>query len=67
MQLGSVARNPPPPKVVIARFIDLVGTMLFTGSMFILFGLTLIAVAFGAEKYRKGLINKIFPHHAIQK
>ena len=52
---------------LIARFIDLVGTMLFTGSMFILFGLTLIAVAFGAEKYRKGLINKIFPHHAIQK
>lgn len=45
---------------IIARFIDLIGTMLFTGSMFILFGTILILIAFLAEKYRKNLINKIF-------
>jgi uncharacterized membrane protein len=45
---------------IIARFVDLIGTMLFTGSMFILFGTVLILIAFLAEKYRKNLINKIF-------
>ena len=52
---------------LIARFIDLVGTMLFTGSMFILFGIVLIAVAYVGEKYRKLLINNIFRNHVTQK
>ncbi len=51
---------------IIARFFDLVGTMLFTGSMFILFGIALILIAFSGEKYRKNLINKIFKNHVIQ-
>jgi len=52
---------------LIARFIDLIGTMLFTGSMFILFGIALISIAYIGEKYRKNLINKVFKNHVIQK
>jgi uncharacterized membrane protein len=52
---------------IIARFIDLIGTMLFTGSMFILFGIALISIAYIGEKYRKNLINKVFKNHVIQK
>ncbi len=52
---------------LIARFVDLVGTMLFTGSMFILFGIILIAIAFVGEKYRKRLINNVFRSHVTQK
>ena len=52
---------------LIARFVDLVGTMLFTGSMFILFGIILIAIAFVGEKYRKRLINNLFKNHVTQK
>jgi uncharacterized membrane protein len=44
---------------ILARFIDLVGTMLFTGSMFIIFGVILITLAILGEKYRKYLISKI--------
>lgn len=47
---------------IITRFIDLVGTMLFTGAMFILFGLIMITFAFYAEKYRKYLINKFLSY-----
>ena len=52
---------------LIARFVDLVETMLFTGSMFILFGIVLILIAYVGEKYRKNLINKVFKNHVIQK
>ena len=52
---------------LIARFIDLVETMLFTGSMFILFGIVLILIAYIGEKYRKNLIKKVFKNHVIQK
>lgn len=52
---------------LIARFIDLVGTMLFTGSMFILFGIVLILIAFVGEKYRKRLINNILKNDVAQK
>jgi uncharacterized membrane protein len=52
---------------LIARFVDLVETMLFTGSMFILFGIVLILIAYIGEKYRKNLINKVFKNHVIQK
>ena len=52
---------------LIARFVDLVGTMLFTGSMFILFGIVLILIAYIGEKYRKNLIKKVFKNHVIQK
>jgi uncharacterized membrane protein len=52
---------------LIARFLDLVGTMLFTGSMFIIFGIILIAIAFVGEKYRKRLINNLFKNHVTQK
>jgi uncharacterized membrane protein len=52
---------------IIIRFIDLVGTMLFTGAMFILFGAILIGVAYVGEKYRKNLINKINSAHVKQK
>lgn len=52
---------------IIARFFDLAGTMLLTGSMFILFGFVLIAIAYIGEKYRKNLIKKIFKNHVIQK
>ncbi len=52
---------------LIARFVDLVGTMLFTGSMFILFGIVLITIAFIGEKYRKRLINNVFRSHVTQK
>jgi len=44
---------------ILARFMDLVGTMLFTGSMFMVFGLVLIVAAVLGEKYRKFLIKKI--------
>jgi uncharacterized membrane protein len=44
---------------VITRFIDIVGTMLFTGYMFIIFGILLVGIAFLGEKYRKNLIDKI--------
>ncbi len=44
---------------IILRFIDIVGTMLFTGTMFILFGAILLTIAFLAEKFRKKLIIKI--------
>jgi uncharacterized membrane protein len=44
---------------IITRFIDIVGSMLFTGGMFILFGIILITVAVLGEKYRKYLIKKI--------
>jgi uncharacterized membrane protein len=44
---------------IILRFVDLVGTMLFTGGMFILFGAILLSIAFAAEKFRKKLIIKI--------
>jgi uncharacterized membrane protein len=44
---------------IIARFIDVVGTMLFTGSMFIIFGVVLIVLAVLGEKYRKYLIRGI--------
>lgn len=52
---------------IIARFFDLVGTMLFKGSMFILFGFVLIFIAYIGEKYRKNLIKKIFKNYVIQK
>ena len=52
---------------LIARFVDLVETMLFTGSMFILFGIVLILIAYVGEKYRKNLIKKVFKNHVIQK
>lgn len=52
---------------LIARFLDLVGTMLFTGSMFILFGIVLITIAFIGEKYRKHLINNTLGNHVTQK
>lgn len=45
---------------LIARSIDLVGTMLFTGSMFMFFGIILIIIAYAGEKYRKTLINNLF-------
>lgn len=44
---------------IILRFIDIVGTMLFTGTIFILFGAILLTIAFLAEKFRKKLIIKI--------
>ena len=50
---------------LIARFFDYFRTMLFTGSMFILFGVVLILIAYLGEKYRKNLINKIFKNHVI--
>lgn len=46
---------------LIARFLDIIGTLLFTGSMFILFGIILIIAAYFGEHYRKYLINKITP------
>ena len=52
---------------LIARFVDLVETMLFTGSMFILFGIVLILTAYVGEKYRKNLINKVLKNQVIQK
>ena len=52
---------------IMARFVDLIGTMLITGSMFILFGIALISIAYIGEKYRKNLINKVFKNHVIQK
>ena len=50
---------------LIAKFFDYFRTMLFTGSMFILFGVVLILIAYLGEKYRKNLINKIFKNHVI--
>ena len=50
---------------LIARFFNYFGTMLLTGSMFILFGAILILIAYLGEKYRKNLINKIFKNHVI--
>ena len=50
---------------LIAKFFDYFRTMLFTGSMFILFGAVLILIAYLGEKYRKNLINKIFKNHVI--
>ncbi len=44
---------------IFIRFVDIVGTMLFSGSMFILFGLILLTLAFLAEKFRRTLIIKI--------
>lgn len=44
---------------IIIRFVDLVRTMKFTGSVFIMLGIALIALSFFSEKYRKQLINKI--------
>ena len=52
---------------LIARFADLAGTMLFTGSVFILLGIVLIVIAFFGEKYRKRLINNVFKNHVAQK
>ena len=44
---------------IFLRFIDIAGTMLSSGLMFILFGIILLALAFLAEKFRKKLISKI--------
>jgi uncharacterized membrane protein len=44
---------------IFARFLNLIGSMLFTGSVFILLGFTMILIAFTGEKMRKKLINKI--------
>jgi len=52
---------------LITRFIDLVGTMLFTGSMFMFFGIILIIIAYAGEKYRKTLINNFFKNDITQK
>ena len=49
---------------LITRFLDIIGTMLFTGSMFILFGILLVVTAYFGERYRKYLINKIPHSHA---
>lgn len=49
---------------IITRFIDLASSMLLTGSVFIIFGLILIGIAFVGEKYRKNLINQISINHA---
>jgi hypothetical protein len=49
---------------IIFRFIDLMGSLLFTGSMFIFFGIILIGIAFIGEKYRKNLVEKITTTHA---
>jgi uncharacterized membrane protein len=43
---------------ILARFFDVVGSMLFTGSMFMLLGSLLILIAYLGEKYRKYLISK---------
>ena len=51
---------------IMGRFFDLVGTMLFTGSIFILFGVVLILIAYIGEKYRKNLIKKVFKNYVIQ-
>ena len=48
---------------LITRFIDLIKSMLFTGSMFIIFGILLIAIAVIAEKFRKKFINNISVKH----
>jgi hypothetical protein len=37
--------------------------MLFTGAIFIIFGISLIAMAIITEKFRKKLINKVFNNH----
>lgn len=44
---------------IMIRFVDIVGTMLFTGTMFILFGVILLAIVYYGEKYRKYLTNKV--------
>ena len=51
---------------IMGRFFDLIGTMLFTGSIFILFGVVLILIAYIGEKYRKNLIKKVFKSYVIQ-
>ncbi len=43
---------------LLARFYDIIGTMLFTGAMFIIFGVALIAIAYFGEQMRKHFINK---------
>jgi len=48
---------------LITRFFDLVHDMLFTGAIFIIFGISLIAMAIITEKFRKKLINKVFNNH----
>jgi uncharacterized membrane protein len=48
---------------LITRFFDLIHSMLFTGAMFIIFGISLIAMAIITEKFRKKLINKVFNNH----
>jgi uncharacterized membrane protein len=44
---------------IMLRFIDIIGTMLFSGTIFVLFGAILLIIAFLSEKFRKKLIIKI--------
>jgi uncharacterized membrane protein len=49
---------------IIIRFTDIIGTMLFTGSMFILLGTILVIITFIAERFLHNTINKMTSEHA---